>query len=228
MEEIPLSFMEFSVNRFGQKYLLQNLLPHLSYSALVMVLLVSFAPSAVVAGELTNKPRISNGERNMKYSTHAARALGRNRNSFSGKVYALRSSNIFESRILDQQRARLKYEADVERWERRVAKMQTTAERKELAQERKLREREERRLDRERKEQQRAEERQQRGTMLSRFSGGDNPKEALSEEDQKSRRAEAFFGEKPRPKEGENGGVIQESKPRLSFWQRLKRAVFGG
>jgi hypothetical protein len=97
-----------------------------------------------------------------------------------------------------------------------VAKLERTALRREEKERERAIARQRRMIEKAQREERRH-ARRQRGDL---FSSLTDSQDAGAAEDERSRRAESFFG-------GGKTGVEKPEKPQLTFWQRLKQALFG-
>lgn len=174
-----------------------------------------FASSAVAGEILQSTPRLSTSSlrgRTIKPSTNAATRLQRMKPSQPTMSFSATSP--YEYRIIEHERAETAYDAKLAAWQAKVEKMQTKNE------EKSERERQ-RRSDKVRRERQRQLEKEARAhksqeressSFRSLFSRSEKSTEA------KSKKSEVA---------ALDDRLQTTSKPKLSFWQRLKRAFFG-
>lgn len=173
--------------------------------------------------------------RSPRKSTDAIRSL----NSVSGThTSTLRDTSPYDYRIKQMQQANDQYNRDLEKYNFKLqqaeAKNAAAAEKKRLAvekQAKKDKEKEDARLAKLERQRQRQHDRENRGTSLFRSSTS-SPEKAeapavVDSAQTPDKKAEAFFGANAEP--GKNATASNaQAAGRPNFWQRLKRALFGG
>ena len=215
----------------------------LKRSTLALIITVTSAvtfSSDAVAGELyrnqqTIRRQTGLGGRRILKSTKAQNFLNRVRES---KVMNFDRTSPYEARMVAYDQAMRKYERDYAKWEYKSyqndVKQQSKLERDRQRQ-LKQQQREQQKLAKAAaREQERLERKKRRSekpsnSFFGRTFGGTAGKDSAKEEsadiiqDDKAKRAEAFFGNV------EQEPVANLSpKPKKTFWQRLKQALFGG
>ena len=210
--------------------------------SLIAIPVVFSATEDAQAGELfrgnqTLRRQSGLGNRRIVKSTKAQRYLNSARSS---KTLDFGQSSPYEARMVSYDAAVRKYEKDYAKWENKTDQMQAKQDQKLEKQKQKdsiKKKREQEKLARlTSKEQERASRKNRQSnksssptSFLTRaFGGKETPKEENKTVivDEKAKKAEAFFGSvetEAIPTETES-----PAKPKLSFWQRLSRALFGG
>lgn len=196
------------------------------------------------AGELfrtqqTLRRQTGLGQRKISKSTKAVKALSYTRSS---KTLDFGSSSPYEARMVAYNSAMRKYDKDLAKWEYKTDQLQAKQDKK-LEKER-LKEFAKKKKDSEKlakvnaRQQERLERKNRQSSKSSptsflarAFGGKDSAKEKDESKtviaDEKAKKAEAFFGSV----ESDSSTVSTTetpAKPKLSFWQRLSRALFGG
>jgi hypothetical protein len=198
-------------------------------AALISTALLCSCIQEANAGELLTSPRrISNsnsysGTRQVRPSTKSSHDLDRSRADRS--ISSLKNSSALEYRIVEKEQADVAYQAKLAKWEAQVARAEERDREKQLKDE----ERKEREIERQAEKNRRDADRLRRqGDRRDHSSGMRNlfsrsERSSVVEDGQTSgQKAESYFGSSSTA----NGGDAQ--KPKLTFWQRLKRAFFGG
>jgi len=213
----------------------------LSLTLIALPVLFSATENAE-AGELykghqTLRKQTGLGARRISPSTKAVKALN---NAHSEKSLDIKQSSPYEARMVAYNTAMRKYDKDYAKWEYKTDQIQAKQEKKaekerqkDQAKRKKEQEklakaaaREQEKIDRKNK----ASSKSSPTSFLARAFGG---KEAAKDEnktviaDEKAKKAEAFFGS---VESDSTTALATEApaKPKLSFWQRLSRALFGG
>ena len=215
------------------------------YLAALIVVLGTFTVDVEVsyAGEaIPRAPRIrltggNNGlrARLARSSTAATKNLNKMRNR--PERTSLKDTSPYEYRITQQANAQTLYEQKLAKWESKVAKMEENRAKKARQEEERAIEKEMKRREREKKEMAKLQRQQEQrsktkggGIFSSRERENDEEGEAGASSARK-RHAEEYLNDNSESNgdreeaETENGSA-QKSRP--SFWQRLRRAVFGG
>ncbi len=194
------------------------------------------------AGELyrsqqTLRKQTGLGQRKISKSTKAVKSLSQVRGS---KTLDFNQSSPYEARMVAYNTALRKYDKDYAKWEYKTTQLQAKQDKKnekeklkQIAQKKKenaklakVAAREQERLDRKNRQ---ANKTSPTSFLARAFGGKETPKEENKTviADEKAKKAEAFFGNV----ETDSTTVATETpstKPKLSFWQRLSRALFGG
>lgn len=214
-----------------------------SLAILALPLLLSVTEEAQ-AGELfrtqqTLRRQTGLGQRRISKSTKAVKYLN---NIRSSKTLDFNSTSPYEARMVAYNSAMRKYDKDLAKWEYKTDLLQAKQDKKlekdklkEFAKKKKENEklakvaaREHERLERKNRQSSKSSP----TSFLARAFGGKESAKDKEESktviaDEKAKKAEAFFG----TVETDTSTVTEvetPTKPKLSFWQRLSRALFGG
>jgi len=227
---------------FNRSVVRSLLVTAFSFSLVALPVLFSATENAV-AGELyrsqqTLRKQTGLGQRRIAKSTKATKYLT---NSRSSKTLDFNQSSPYEARMVAYNTAMRKYDKDMAKWEYKTDQLQAKQDKK--AEKEKLKEFAKKKKDNEKlakvaaRQQERLERKNRQSSKSSpsnflarAFGGKESAKEKEESKsliaDEKAKKAEAFFGSV----ESDSSTVATEttSKPKLSFWQRLSRALFGG
>lgn len=220
------------------------LLSTFSLSLVALPILCSLTEEAY-AGELyrsqqTLRKQTGLGQRRIAKSTKALKYLNGSRSS---KTLDFNSSSPYEARMVAYNSAMRKYDKDLAQWEYKTTQMQAKQDKKlekeklrELGKKKKedakiakLAAREQEKLERKNRQSNKSTP----TSFLARaFGGKDSAKEKEESKtviaDEKAKKAEAFFGNVESDSTVAVATDEAPAKPKLSFWQRLSRALFGG
>ncbi len=189
------------------------------------------------AGELFgNSQRMRQSQQSVQprriyQSTRSSQLLDRNRSNLNQQVLGFNQSSPYEYRISAYDKALTKYQMDYARWQTNVLTLQNREEQRKIREKINFEQRAKQQKERETrlaaKEQARLSKLRARdasGKSGSIFGRAFGSTEKEGPQDEKVKKAESFFGNVEEP----TTTAVAAPQQKLSFWQRLKRAMFGG
>jgi hypothetical protein len=209
----------------------------LTTASLVMIITETAQAGELFRSQQTLRRQTGLGGRRISKSTKAVKSLNNVRMT---KTLDFSQSSPYEARMVAYNTAMRKYDKDYAKWEYKTDQMQAKLDRK--ADKEKLRDDQKKKKEQEKlakvhaREQERLDRKNRKtdknssASFLTRaFGGGAKDKDESKTviQDEKAKKAEAFFGSV----DSETPAIAatpEATKPKLSFWQRLSRALFGG